>query len=244
MKELYEKLQKSKFNVDANWFSLDRYDTHDTVKYPSITHEEVLKIIALVSKTRKGDEKALLVRMAYATAFRRDSLLELKWDNLIEIDGIKYVKTIGKGNKLSHKKISQDLYTALMNHKAKSDGDKIFKLTKKTVTKMMAYIRENIDFGDRHVVFHSFKKASIREVKDITGGDIKLMQKHGDHANASTTLNDYLDDTALEDLVEVDISTNIPTHKFETLSKEEMVELFKSMDRSTQIKLLIKMGEM
>ncbi len=109
---------------------------------------------------------------------------------------------------------------------------------------MMNYIRENIDFGDRKIVFHSFKKASIEEVSIISGGDIKAMQNHGDHSNASTTINSYLADKKLEDLVTVDVNTHIPTEAFDELSQEEFVKLVKSMDRSTQIRLLRKMGAM
>lgn len=244
LKECYEKLKKSGFKVDADWFKLERYDEHDKESYDTLTHEEVCKIIDLVSKTRKGSEKALLIRLAYATAFRKDSLLSLTWNDVISRDGIWYIKTLGKGNKWSYKKLSDDLYSTLMAHKEATGKDKIFELTKKTLNKMMNYIRDNMDFGDRRIVFHSFKKASINEVNIITGGDIKAMQAHGDHSDATTTINDYLAKKKMEDLVTVDINIDIPTEKFAELSKDEMVNLFNKLDRNTQIKILQKMGVM
>lgn len=245
IKECYEKLKKSGFNVDMDCFILDRYDEHDKESYDTLTHEEVLKIIDLVSKTRKGVEKALLVRFAYATAFRKTSILEMKWNQIVNIDGQWYAKVLGKGNKWSHKKLTDGLYEALMDFKGdKSSDEKIFKLTTRSINKMMNYIRDNMDFGDRRIVFHSFKKASINEVNIITGGDLKAMQAHGDHSDVATTLNDYMTKKNLEDLVAVDINTKIPTEAFEELSKEELVGLLKSIERNTQIKLLKKMGAM
>lgn len=242
MRECYLKLKDDGFPVDPDWFSLERYDEHDTETYDTLSHSEVCRIIQLVSSTRKGAEKALLIRTAYATAFRRRSLLDLKWTDIVERDGVWFIKTLGKGNKWSYKKLSTDLYDSLMKHKQESDGDKIFKITDKTLNKMMNYIRENMDFGDRKIVFHSFKKASINEVNIITGGDLKAMQAHGDHSDVSVTLNTYLAKKALDDLVTVDINHNVPVEKFEELSKEDLVSLIKSMDRNTQIRLLQKMG--
>lgn len=242
IRECYKRLQEDGFPVDMIWFNLESYDTHDSEKHGMLTHEEVVAIIDLVSKTRKGSEKALLIRLAYATAFRKESLLTMKWNQLVEINGVRYAKVLGKGNKWSHKKISNDLHEALMAHKEASKGEKIFELTDKTVNKMMKLIRESFDFGDRHIVFHSFKKASINEVNIITGGNIKLMQAHGDHSKAETLLNHYLEDKQLEDLIEVDINRHIPVEKFDEMSHEELLALVKGIDRATQIRLLQKAG--
>lgn len=245
LKRCYEKLEDGKFPVQSSWFNVERYDEHDSVKYDTLTHDEVLAIIDLVSKTRKGSEKALLVRLAYATAFRRDTLLTAKWNQIVNLNDQWYLKVLGKGNKWSHKKLSDNLYNTLMEFKDdKSDDSKIFELTEKTVTKMMKYIRENMDFGDRHIVFHSFKKASLNEVNLITNGDLKAIQAQGDHSDVSTSLNSYIEDKKKEDLVTVDIDTHIPLEALDGLSKEELINLIKSMDRNTHVKLLKKLGAM
>jgi integrase len=244
IRECYIRLHDDGFNVDYNWFNLERYDEHDTEKYDTLTYDEVKMCIALVSKTRKGNEKALLIRLAYATAFRISSLLSMKWNQIINIDGVWYAKVVGKGNKLSHKKLSPELYKALMEHKENSKGDKIFELTKKTVDKMMKFLRENMDFGERKIVFHSFKKASLNEVNILSGGDLKLIQAHGDHADIKTTFNDYIAKKQLEELIIVDIEAEIPINEFDSMTKLELVDLIKNMDRVTQIKLLQKTGKM
>jgi hypothetical protein len=131
-----------------------------------------------------------------------------------------------------------------MAHKANTKGDKIFAITPLTVSRMMNYIRENMDFGHRRIVFHSFKKASINEVNLISGGDLKAIQAHGDHTDVKTTLNSYLEDKKMEDLIAVDINTRVPLEKLQDMSKEELVQLIMSADRSTQIKLMKKAGFM
>lgn len=242
LKKCYTKLEDYGFDVKASWFVLDRYKEYDKESYDPMTHEEIIQAINLVSSTRKGFEKGLLIRMAYATAFRRESLLELKWTDLVNREGIWFVKTLGKGNEWDYKKISNDLYDELMKQKELIGGEKIFQLTKKTVNRMMNYIRENIDFGDRVITFHSFKKSSINEVALITNYDLKAMQRQGNHANVATTLNDYMAQKSLDDLVIVDVNYHVPVEKFDELSKEELVSLIKSADRSIQIKLLQKLG--
>ncbi|WP_175076397.1 tyrosine-type recombinase/integrase [Bacillus glycinifermentans] len=244
IRECYKRLADDGFNVDIAWFNLERYDEHDKESYDSLTYEEVVHSIELVSKTRKGREKALLIRVAYATAWRLKSILDLEFDDIVNINDIWYIRTMGKGNKWSYKKLSADLYNELMSFKEEVKRDKIFQLTEKTIKRMMNYIRSNIDFGHRRIVFHSFKKASIDEVNILSGGDIKLMQAHGDHANASTTLNDYASKKKLEELLIVDVNTNIPIEKFEEMSKEELVDLIRKADRTTQIRLLKKAGHM
>jgi site-specific recombinase XerD len=245
IKKLYEKFEDAKYPVQSSWFNVERYDEHDSKSYDTLTHEEVLAIIDLVSKTRKGVEKSLLVRLAYATAFRRETLLTSKWNQIYNENGQWYMNVLGKGNKWSHKKLSDDLYNALMDFKGNKDDDsKIFQLTNKTIRLMMKYIRENIDFGDRHIVFHSFKKASLNEVNLITGGDIKAIQAQGDHNDATTPLNYYIKNKEKEELVTIDVNTHIPVEAFDELSQAQFVELVKSMDRETQIKLLRKLGAM
>ena len=245
MRECYKVLEDDGFNVDTKWFNVERYDEHDSEKYGSLTHEEVVAILNMVSETRKGREKALLIRLAYATAFRKESLLTMKWNQIIKINDIWYAKVLGKGNEWSHKKLATDLYNELMDFKGDAHDDaKIFQLTDKTIKLMMKKIRESFDFGDRHIVFHSFKKASINEVNIISGGDIKAMQAHGDHKNAQTMLNYYMADKALEELVEVDINRHIPVEKFDEMSGEDLLALVKSMDRATQIRMLQKAGAM
>jgi integrase len=242
LKKCYVKLEDYGFNVKSSWFVLDRYDEHDKESYDPMTHNEIIEAINLVLGTRAGRQKALLIRLAYATAFRKESVLSLKWSDITNREGVWFVKTLGKGNKWDYKKISNDLYDELMKHKDEVGGEKIFTLTNKTVNKMLNYIRDNIDFGDRKITFHSLKKSSINEVALITNYDLKAMQRQGNHSNVTTTLNDYMAQKSLDDLVIVDVNYHVPVEKFDDLSREELLDLIKGADRSIQIKLLQKLG--
>ncbi|MFS0905777.1 tyrosine-type recombinase/integrase [Priestia aryabhattai] len=244
IRECYRDLKDDGFDVDVDWFMIKRYSEKDKKRFDSLSHEEIIEIIQLVSKTRKGSEKALLVRLAYATAFRKESLLNLTWNDIYDDGGIRYVKTIGKGKEPDYKKLSDDLYDTLMAHKATTKGDKIFELTDKTVNRMMNYIREHMYFGNRRIVFHSFKKASINEVAVITNYDIKAMQRQGNHKDVKTTLNEYAESKRFDDLVIVDINYEIPTQEFDELTHEELLALVKSMDRNTHLKMLQKLKGM
>jgi predicted ABC-type ATPase len=106
----------------------------------------------------------------------------------------------------------------------------------------MNHIRENIDFGDRKITFHSLKKSSIEEVALITNNDLNAMQTHGSHRSVLTTLNDYTAKKKLDDLIVVDIHYKVPVEEFDNLSHEQLLELVKSADRNVQVKLLQKLG--
>lgn len=244
LKKCYTKLEDYGFDVKPSWFVLDRYTEHDKEGYDSMTHQEVIEVINLVSTTRKGFEKALLIRVAYATAFRKSAIQNLKWTDITNRDGQWFIKAIDKGNKIDHKKISDDLYDELMKQKELIGGEKIFKLTNKSINSMMNYIRENMDFGERNITFHSFKKSSIKEVALLSNWDLKAMQRHGNHASVTTTLNDYMEEKSLNDLIIVDTNYKVPTEKFDELSKDELLALVKNTDRNTQIKLLKEIGAM
>lgn len=238
IRKCYTKLEDYGFDVNPSWFSLERYSEHDTESYDAMTHQEVIQAINLVSSTRKGFEKGLMIRVAYATAFRKTAIQNLKWTDITERDGQWFLKALDKGNKWDYKKISDDLYDEIMKQRKLIKGDKIFELTDRTINRMMNYIRENMDFGDRNIVFHSFKKSSIKEVALLTNWDIKAMQRHGNHRDATTMLNFYMEETSLDDLVVVDTDYHVPLDKLDSLSKDELLELIKKTDRNTQIKLL------
>ena len=244
IKKCFTKLASYGLNVDATVFSVDRFKIYDTDSYDAMSVEEILKAIDVVSKTNKGTEKALFIKVAFSTAFRKTSLMKLKWSDISVKDETKIIKTLGKGNKWDEKKLSDGLYLELMEfRKTVGDREKIFTLAKGTIDKMMNLIRESIDFGDRNIAFHSFKKSSIEEVARLTNYDIKAMQSQANHSDVSTTLNFYMSHKKLEDMVIVDLDYEIPLNKFDLMSRDELLSLIKKSDRNTQMKLLNMIGE-
>lgn len=248
LKKTYMKFEDYGFDVRATWFDVDRYSEHEKVSYDSMTFDEVMKAIELIKETRKGEEKALFIEMAFVTAFRKESLKTISMNSIYKHnDGEYVVEVIDKGNRKSKNKISKDLYERLYSF-AKSEekglDESIFVLTNKTIRGMMDYIRENIDFGKRRIVFHSLKKASIEEVALQTGYDLKAMQAQGHHASVQTTLDHYMSKKTVDDMQAVDMYNEAPVEEFESMSKEELVEMLNNAPRDIQIKLLRQEGKM
>lgn len=247
LKRTYSKLQDYGFEVQPSWFDLDRYSEHDKEGYDPMTLEEVQEAIRLLSKTRKGEEKSLFVEMAFVTAFRKESIRNMKYSDIYNRDGDWVIEVIDKGNKKSNSKITEDFYERLMAFKSsenKKDDDRIFILTNKTIRRMIEHIRDNIDFGQRRIVFHSLKKASIEEVALRTGNDLKAMQAQGHHASIQTTLDHYMSNKTIDDMTAVDMHFEPPVEEFENMSREELLSMLKDAPRDIQIKLLKQEGKM
>ena len=248
LKKTYMKFEDYGFDVRATWFDVDRYSEHEKESYDSMTFDEVMQAIELIKETRKGEEKALFIEMAFVTAFRKESLKTISMNSIYKhSDGEYVVEVIDKGNRKSKNKISKDLYERLYSF-AKSEekglDESIFVLTNKTIRGMMDHIRENIDFGKRRIVFHSLKKASIEEVALQTGYDLKAMQAQGHHASVQTTLDHYMSKKTVDDMEAVDMYSEAPVEEFESMSKEELVEMLNNAPRDIQIKLLRQEGKM
>ena len=239
IKKLMDKLDGYGLNVNSKVFDVERYKEYDTVSYDPMTKEEVLKAIEIVSETRKGEEKALFINVAFVTAFRKESILNLKWSDIEYFKGVWTIKTLGKGNVWDRKKIPQSLFLGLTEYREKiPKREKIFTLSNTTINGMMKLIREKIDFGDRVIAFHSLKKTSIEETAILTNYDLKAMQAQGNHANVSTTLNNYMSAKKFEDMITLDLSSEVDFSVLESLSKEELIGIIKNVVRVTQVKIL------
>src|SRR5690606_19503033 len=52
LKKCYTKLEDYGFDVRSSWFVLENYNEHDKEPSDPMTHDEVIQVINLVSKTR------------------------------------------------------------------------------------------------------------------------------------------------------------------------------------------------
>lgn len=210
---LFEKLENYGFDVNKNVFNVKKVKEHDVEHYGSLTWREINQIVDFLSTQNNGLQKQLLVKLAFSTAFRKDSLLSLTWNDFTVKEGFVIVECVGKGNILDTKKITLELYNELVQLKAENstDNDTVFSLSSSGVQRMMNNINNEFNFGKRHITFHSFKKSSIEEVARLTNYDLKAMQRQGNHASVTTTLNSYMKNKDLDDLVVVD--TNIKNNE-------------------------------
>lgn len=242
VKKLYDKLNRYGIVVDNSVFNLDKLKEYDTESYDMMSIEEVNKAMDIVSKTRNGYEKKLLIKLAFSTAFRKTVLLNLTWGNIYKSKEQYYIKTLGKGNKWSIKRIDEDLYKELMTHKQFVHRKNVFNLSTSTVQRMMDKINQEMDFGKRRITFHSFKKASIEEMGIQTDFDVKAMQRHGDHSDVSTTLNIYVAQKDVENMPTLSTEVkNIDISPLLGLTKEEIIGIIDSVDRETKMKIMNKL---
>lgn len=238
IKVLFTKLDNYDFDINIKAFNVDSYKVYDSKKWDALTKEEINTLIPMVMRTQHGYEKVLAIKIAYATAFRSASILAIKKSDL-SIRGTSYcVSTVGKGMKKDIKKIPKSLYDTLIEFSECTEGNRLLTINKNHLQDMMNFINESMDFGERRIVFHSFKKTSIGEMGIITGGNIKAMQHHGAHSSAKTTLDNYMPDTDFENSVVIDFDNEMDISILDGLSKDELLKLIKMSDKGTQFKII------
>lgn len=239
IKKLFDKLVKYEIISDSKPFEMHKLKEYDVKSYDSMSIEEVRKCVDVVEASKNGFEKGLLIRLAFATGFRKHALMTLKFSNITILDGQPIIKVLDKGNKWSTKKLDDKLYKEITTYKESVSRDNIFSLSNTTVQRMMNLINEKIDFGDRYITFHSFKKASIEEVAVQTNYDIKAMQYQGNHADVTTTLNVYLSKKKMDDMPIVSLNNNKPDlSSLKDLTKNDLYDIIVKLDRQTQIQVL------
>lgn len=239
IKKLFDKLVKYEMVQDSKPFEMHKLKEHDIKSYDSMSIEEVRKCIEVVEDSKNGFEKGLLIRLAFVTGFRKHALMTLKFANITTLNGQNVIKVLDKGNKWSTKKLDDELYEEIIQYKEIVNRDNIFNLSNTTVQRMMKLINNKVDFGDRYITFHSFKKASIEEVAIQTNYDIKAMQYQGNHADVTTTLNVYLAKKTMDNMPTISLTSNEPDlSSLKDLTKDDLYDIISKLDRQTQIQVL------
>lgn len=243
VKNLYSKLEANDYNVKEAWFNVEKLkgecNSWDVVEW-----SDVQKMIEIALTEDKGDIKSALLETAVVTSFRRTSLLNLKWEHLINKDGVWVLcavnEAVGKNKKNSYKAINNDLAERLFELRDKYKHEKIFPLQQRTVTVMMQRYRQKLNLGD-NVTFHSLKKCGINEVYEITGGDIMAVAEQGDHKSFGTTMKHYMSKKKkFSQMCSLKIGREIDLSPLKDLSHEDLLSLVLSASRSTQIELINK----
>lgn len=238
LKSLYRKFE-SKYDVKEAWFNIDKIKG-ESESWGVVSWQDVEHMIQNVKDTRKGNVKALLIETAVITSFRQNELLSLTWDNIENKNGVwvlTVMSDIGKGKKSNSKPINDDLYEKLISLKTDSK-DKIFDISKKSVTRMMASLRDELGL-DENITFHSLKKCGINEVYELTKGDIQAVAEQGNHSSFSTTLKHYMNKKKdYSKMASLSIGQKIDLSELENMSKEELIEAIANASRSTQMDIL------
>jgi integrase len=194
------KFLNGEYEINPAVFELKRLD-EVTQHYGVMNQTEAEQFAEVaLSEREKPFLKRMLILVAVRTSFRIDELLNLRWNNFEEVDGVWKVSVLGKRGKLVSNAISAKLYNELLklkeiNKQTKWDSDDeiIFQISEKAVNKMMDRLREKLEVDpSRNLVFHSFRKVAINWEMN-TSGDVRKAAQQGNHSSIETTYRNYLD---------------------------------------------------
>jgi|GEM_PF-2327089 len=239
---LYNFLEINDYNVNSKVVTLENLVENENTA-GKLYFQEAELMSELVLTQKKGIEKSALIEMAYTTSLRKGTLLDLTWDDIKKNPTLDYyeVSVIGKGNKRHEISIKVELFNKLCQIKKQPyykrfDQDKqnkIFNLSTRTIQDMMNGLREEMGIDpDRNVVFHSFRNVAsyfgtLEELQQQLGhSDINTTNKHYRHANKD-----------LSNMISMRIGNKIDCGVFDTLTKEQLVQLISEQDIGTLLSM-------
>ncbi|MCY9738199.1 tyrosine-type recombinase/integrase [Paenibacillus alvei] len=229
--------------IKADDFNVKKVDKKDLESSGLLSHDEMRQYINEARSLPNGEEKSLCLELASVTSFRLDAVVNLKYTDFRNENGVWVVKTIDK-SKENEKSIRHDLYERLLN--IKKDDDKLFHMSTRTMERTFETITKKLGLDpDRNLSFHSVKKYGIGEVWHISGGDFLKTAEQGNHSSFETNQKYYLlfgkDYSTMPSLL---IGQDIDMSPLQDLSKEQLLELIEAGGRGLQFKMLNLLKEM
>ena len=227
------------YNINISAFETDPVKGAQT-SYGVLTFEETEMMATRVTSHRNGDMKSALIRLAVVTSFRLDSLLRLTKTDFVKRGDVWTVTTVGKGGERDTKSIRDDLYEQIrLISLFKEDDEPIFKISSTAALNMIKKLCEEMKIPkERHITFHSLKKAGVTEVWIQTGYDALQTKKQGAHKNFSTTeryINENQDHASNPSLL---IGKDIDLSALDGMSKDELLEFINGMNRSVKMQIV------
>lgn len=174
--------------IDTGFFNSVKSLKNDSASYEVLTIPESLQIAEWIKDNEKmrGYEKFLYILLAVDTGVRAEALSNLTPENFVVVDGEVLLKGVDKGKKPFSKRLSLEFYEDIKKNTSWVAGQKIFGFTAKNRNDMMKRVLKGLDWENRNIVFHSFKKAAVNNAFEITG-DIMTAMKTGGHSSVATT---------------------------------------------------------
>jgi integrase len=247
LQSLYDFFERNYEGIRAASVKVD-FLTYNPQSYGKLTVQEAEMMAELAKEELNGHEKYCLIRLAYTTSFRKETLLSLQWSDFKKhpTRPIYLITTdITKGEKEHTRPISEDLYGELLKIKEskryqKYNDNKVFHFNNSTVQEMMDKLREKMGFTpEDKIVFHSLR--SVMAVFAVeTLKDYKMAKEQLNHSDINTTINSYTE--AYDDyeampgvLVEQKVSDDV----FDALTRDELLSLLKSQTNGVLLGLKI-----
>lgn len=172
-------------------------------KYGSLTRQEVSELIKIA-----GEPFGLLYEMAARTGIRKEALLNLRIDDIVEYNGIwclnvEWDKTKGDiveaiTNEMYYKALEYSKWDVNYNGKKIEDCDKgkLFVMSQATVNNTLKrdLVKIGVSIEDqksRKLCFHSLKKSCVNMASEYSNGNIEIMKNKAHHVDVNLTLNTY-----------------------------------------------------
>lgn len=242
IKSLYKNLNAKKvIQSDLTFFELIENLQNNPNSYDSIPMEIAEQYLeATQHEKNKQLEKKLIIKTAIDTGLRESELRELEWSQF-KPDGERvYLSGVGKGNVKYLEPISKAFYEELLQLKVEGQK-KVFTLTKKNITDMMARFKYKFKHEDRNYTFHSFKKTAVTNTYRITGS-ITDAQKKGKHKHLTTTQL-YLQEEETKMTGYYSLEGNLNHNLYKEVSHEVLLETLKNMTKEMLFVLNLKLQE-
>lgn len=226
-------------NVDPTTVEIEPLLEDDTVKYGALTKSELDKLFEFcLAEKQKSLDKYYFCKLSSLTAFRKEAVLSLTWQNItLRYDSksdqsIHILKVKDKG-KILEKSLNPLFYEELCSLKRldTKPTDKILNVSDKTIAGVLNRfcIENNID-DSRAICIHSIKKTAMDIVYVASGYDLVETAKFGNHSSIKYAYENYLSmnrDYKQEFSYTMfdDNSNNLS--KLENLNKEQLLKLIK-----------------
>ncbi|MBM7598115.1 integrase [Virgibacillus halotolerans] len=244
-----KKVKKNKYKIQPDELRLKSLSLTDENHHGDIDWEESDKMIEYVSglpNKKLPKVKAALIHTARMTGIRLNGLLGLDYTDLRREGGMWVLHHAIKGKKHAQA-IRDDLAEMLLDlRKDENDkNEKVFKLSSKTVERMMKEINEAIGIDEsRQVVFHSIRRLYGGETYAASGNDIMKVKDYLGHSSIDTSRGYVERSQNLKDSPALYIGLDMDESMVDHLSADDWKKLFKEMSRGSQYEIINKMKEM
>ena len=244
--KLINYLYKNDFKVDPLKLKPMKTLKTNIDSYEAFTYEEIQDLIETAKTYRNGNQKSLLIELAFKTGIRKDALLKINRDNFKLTETGWVLEVLDKGMKKDIKPLTYEFYNdkILPELNQREDGEKLFQMTDRTVTNLLMKLKEDLCIKGNKT-FHSIKKSFVNRVAEISDRDVALMQLAGNHDDVSTTLKYYYKDTTLSDKLRMTVHMldGIDTNIFDDVDYKVLLEAVKNCGINVHLELSQKITE-
>ncbi|HZG72571.1 MAG TPA: site-specific integrase, partial [Chondromyces sp.] len=238
VRKLYKYFAKNNYNINPHAFELEWEDEDDTDSVGVLSVQEAITMVELAKELPNGEEKSLIIELAYMTSIRISAILNITWDKFSFIGNDLWeikIKDKGKKNK---KPIFDETYQRLYKAMKRAGEEKVFTLSYTTIYDTIKELAKRMGISEeRKISPHSLKKTMINWTLDQLK-DVLLAAKQGNHS-LDVMMKNYVSqnpDYSNYPLMLMKKGNDI-TPLME-LSKEELIALIQRASFGTQNELL------